>query len=136
MAVDVFRNNYVTAQVSIVFATPDRHAVGADLGHGDPGTAYTALLAADAAGALTAGILLESSSMTQTLVQMNAPDASRGRVLGLYHMAGSGLRSFSGITVGVAGSAISIHGSLAVAAACFVLGMGSLVLGLRSSMRP
>jgi MFS family permease len=155
-----------------------------DLGHGDPGTAYTMLLAADAAGALTAGILLESSggifrpraasamllamawasalcgfalthmypialallfmagffelsfsSMTQTLVQMNAPDASRGRVLGLYNMAGSGLRSFSGVTVGVAGSAISIHASLAVSATCFVLAMGSLFLGLRNSER-
>ena len=31
-----------------------------DLGHGDPGTAYSALLAADAAGALTAGFLLET----------------------------------------------------------------------------
>jgi MFS family permease len=31
-----------------------------DLGHGDPGTAYSALLAADAAGALTGGFLLET----------------------------------------------------------------------------
>jgi MFS family permease len=31
-----------------------------DLGHGDPGTAYSALLGADAAGALVAGFLLES----------------------------------------------------------------------------
>ena len=31
-----------------------------DLGHGDPGAAYSALLAADAAGALTGGILLET----------------------------------------------------------------------------
>ena len=31
-----------------------------DLGHGDPGTAYSALLAADAAGALAAGFLLET----------------------------------------------------------------------------
>src|SRR6185312_4016551 len=31
-----------------------------DLGHGDPGTAYTMLLAADASGALLAGVLLES----------------------------------------------------------------------------
>ena len=31
-----------------------------DLGHGDPGTAYSMLLAADAAGALTAGFVLES----------------------------------------------------------------------------
>ena len=31
-----------------------------DLGHGDPGTAYSMLLAADAAGALAAGFILES----------------------------------------------------------------------------
>lgn len=31
-----------------------------DLGHGDPGAAYSVLLAADAAGALTAGFLLET----------------------------------------------------------------------------
>ena len=31
-----------------------------DLGHGDPGILYSALLAADAAGALLAGVLLES----------------------------------------------------------------------------
>ena len=31
-----------------------------DLGHGDPGAAYTLLLGADAAGALLAGILLET----------------------------------------------------------------------------
>ncbi|MDB5818519.1 MAG: hypothetical protein JWQ11_2159, partial [Rhizobacter sp.] len=34
-----------------------------DLGHGDPGTAYSMLLAADAAGALIAGLLLESSGL-------------------------------------------------------------------------
>jgi MFS family permease len=32
-----------------------------DLGHGNPGAAYSALLAADAAGALTAGFLLETA---------------------------------------------------------------------------
>jgi sugar phosphate permease len=148
-----------------------------DLGHGDPGTAYTALLAADAAGALLAGILLESrggifrprprsamtlamvwaaallgfavtrtypialpllflagffelsfSSMTQTLVQINAPDTSRGRVLGLYNMASAGLRTFSGVTVGIAGSVISIHTSLAVSAGCFILAMAYLIV--------
>ena len=147
-----------------------------DLGHGDPGTAYTMLLAADAAGALTAGLVLESgigsvrprpaaamllatlwalallgfaltgrypialallflagffelsfSSMTQSLVQINAPEASRGRVLGLYNMAGSGLRSFSGVTVGLAGSMVGIHTSLAVATALFAVGMAGLI---------
>ena len=35
-------------------------AFAADLGHGNPGTAYSVLLAADAAGALIAGVLLET----------------------------------------------------------------------------
>jgi MFS family permease len=140
-----------------------------DLGHGDPGTAYSALLAADAAGALVAGFLLESrggilrtqpssaralaiawavalaafacirsypaalallfaagffelsfSSMTQTLVQMHAPSAIRGRVLGLYNMAAAGLRAFSGVTVGLVGAAASAHASLAASAIVFV----------------
>jgi MFS family permease len=140
-----------------------------DLGHGDPGAAYTMLLGADAAGALLAGVLLESrggifglrpataltlamawgcallafalarsyplallllfaagffelsfSSVTQTLVQMNAPEASRGRVLGLYNMAAAGLRTFSGISVGLAGSLVSIHVSLAASAGVYV----------------
>jgi MFS family permease len=64
---------------------------------------------------------LSFSSMTQTLVQMNAPDASRGRVLGLYNMAAAGLRAFSGITVGLAGSVVTVHLSLACATAAFVV---------------
>ena len=104
-------------------------AFATDLGHGNPGAAYTALLGADAAGALTGGLLLESgrafmriqtssalklatfwaaalgafalvhsypialvclflagffelsfSSMTQTIVQLNAPPAIRRRI--------------------------------------------------------
>ena len=128
-----------------------------DLGHGDPGTAYSMLLAADAAGALvrrlrarerrrccepsprTALLLamvwcvalgrlradrastrwrcvllfvagffeLSFSSMAQTLVQMNAPAAIRGRVIGLFNMSALGMRAFSGITVGLVGSAAS-----------------------------
>ncbi len=156
-----------------------------DLGHGDPGTAYTVLLAADASGALLAGIVLESrgglfkirpvsaaglaiawavalfgfalmrsyplaiaflflagfcelsfSSMAQTLVQMNAPDATRGRVLGLYNMAAAGLRAFSGVTVGLVGSVAGVHVSLATAAAGFV-GVAALLLGrLRRAPAP
>ncbi len=140
-----------------------------DLGHGDPGAAYTALLGADAAGALMGGLLLESgrgvlgtrttsalklatlwaaalgafalvrsyplalvclfmagffelsfSSMTQTIVQLNAPAGIRGRVLGLFNMASGGLRAFSGITVGLLGSLATVHLSLALAAAAFM----------------
>ena len=136
-----------------------------DLGHGDPGVAYSSLLAADAAGALLAGFVLESrgllraqprtafilamlwcgalagfaltnvyalalvllfvagfvelsfNAMAQTLVQLNAPAEIRGRVIGLFNMASLGLRSFSGITVGLVGGLIGIHYSLAISAA-------------------
>jgi len=141
-----------------------------DLGHGNPGAAYTALLGADAAGALFGGLLLESgrsfmrtqttsalklatfwaaalgafalvhsyplalmllflagffelsfSSMTQTIVQLNAPSEIRGRVLGLFNMSSGGLRAFSGITVGLVGSLFTVHLSLALAAGAFML---------------
>jgi MFS family permease len=156
-------------------------AFAQDLGHGDPGTAYSALLAADAAGALLAGILLETrrgvfklssssaltlatvwaaalaafalsrsyplalavlfiagffelsfSSSVQTLVQINAPEASRGRVLGLYNVAAAGLRAFSGITVGLLGSISNVHVSLALSAAGFI----TMALLLRLRLRP
>jgi MFS family permease len=136
-----------------------------DLGHGDPDVSYSVLLAADAAGALLAGIALEAwgrlrvsprtaivlatlwslsllafasvgiyalaivllfaagffelsfNTMAQTLVQLNAPDEIRGRVVGLFNMAGLGMRAFSGITVGLLGAAIGIHWSLGLSAA-------------------
>jgi MFS family permease len=136
-----------------------------DLGHGDPGVSYSMLLAADAAGALTAGFVLESrgllhpaartalvlamawcaalgsfaviriypvalallfaagflelafNSMAQALVQLSAPASIRGRVIGAYSMAASGMRMFSGITVGLAGGLIGIHYSLSLSAA-------------------
>ncbi|MFO1376112.1 MAG: MFS transporter [Steroidobacteraceae bacterium] len=136
-----------------------------DLGHGDPGLTYSLLLAADAAGALLAGLALESrgllrprprtafalamvwglalagfaltdvylfallllftagfvelafSAMAQTLVQLRAPAALRGRVIGVFTMASLGLRMFSGITVGLAAHLVGIHFSLAASAA-------------------
>jgi hypothetical protein len=140
-----------------------------DLGRGDPGVLYSMLLAADAAGALVAGFVLEStgwlrprpgsalmlaifwcaalvgfalagsyplalgllfaagffelsfSSMAQTLVQMNAPAAIRGRVIGLFNMSALGLRAFSGVTVGLTGSLVGVHRSLAGSAATLLL---------------
>ena len=135
-----------------------------DLGHGDPGVSYSALLAADAAGAMFAGVLLEGrnllppkprtaiilavlwcsaltgfalastypvalallfaagfcelsfNAMAQTLVQVHAPADMRGRVIGLYNMASLGLRAFSGVSVGLIGSLIGVHWSLALSA--------------------
>jgi MFS family permease len=135
-----------------------------DLGHMDADLSYSVLLAADAAGALIAGFVLESrgllrpnprtacvlallwcaalvgfatstiyplslallfvagfvelsfNSMAQTLVQLNAPAEIRGRVIGVYSMAALGMRTFSGVTIGVIGGFIGIHYSLALSA--------------------
>jgi MFS family permease len=64
---------------------------------------------------------LSFSSMTQTIVQLNAPSDIRGRVLGLFNMSSGGLRAFSGITVGIVGSLTTVHISLALAAGAFML---------------
>jgi MFS family permease len=135
-----------------------------DLAHGDPGLTYSLLLAADAAGGLLAGIVLEGggllppkprtaivlamfwcaalasfslassyplavgflfaagflelsfNAMAQTLVQIDAPPDKRGRVIGLFNMASLGLRAFSGVSVGLLGSLIGVHWSLALSA--------------------
>src|SRR5262245_18606735 len=150
-----------------------------DLGHGDPGTSYSVLLAADACGALIAGLALERlallptsprtalllatlwaaslagfalasnyalavgllfvagffelafGSMAQTLVQLNAPASIRGRVIGLFNMAALGMRAFSGVTVGLAGSLVGVHASLAVSAVALILVVGTLFVRLR-----
>lgn len=140
-----------------------------DLGHGRGDFSYSVILAADAAGGLAAGLILESrgllpprvrtafilamiwccaligfarsstyavaitllfiagfvelgfNSMAQTLVQLNAPGEIRGRVLGVYSMSALGLRTFSGVSVGLLGSFIGIHDSLSYSAAALFL---------------
>jgi hypothetical protein len=156
-----------------------------DLGHGDPGLAYSMLLAADAAGGLLAGVVLESmallkpaprtaivlallwccalicfaasdiypvalallfaagfleltfNAMAQALVQLNAHEEIRGRTLGLFNMASLGLRAFSGITVGLIGSIIGVHWSLALSALVLLAAITCLLLwtGLRRSAK-
>lgn len=75
---------------------------------------------------------LSFSSMNQTLVQMKAPDAVRGKVLGLFGMSSSGLRIFSGVFVGLAGSRIGIHHSLFGATLSFFLVVATLFYVLRN----
>jgi MFS family permease len=153
----------------------------ADLGHGAADVYYSMLLAANAAGALTAGMILESrgvrqaepriafglvmlwclcmggfavstvyllslallfaagllnlafGAMSQTLVQMHAPPAIRGRVIGLYGTSFNGMRAFSGVTVGMGGSLVGVHWSLALSAvALAVITAGLYVLDQRS----
>jgi MFS family permease len=69
---------------------------------------------------------LSFNSMAQTLVQLNAPPQIRGRVLGVYSMSALGMRTFSGVTIGIMGAAIGIHWSLALSASLLL----SLVTGL------
>ncbi|WP_203786324.1 MFS transporter [Paractinoplanes rishiriensis] len=65
---------------------------------------------------------LTSMSVGQTLVQLLAPPADRGRVIGVYGVASHGLRFGSGITVGLFGSVVGMHWSLAISASALCLG--------------
>ncbi|HXP65394.1 MAG TPA: MFS transporter [Steroidobacteraceae bacterium] len=65
---------------------------------------------------------LAFNSMAQSLVQLNAPAEIRGRVIGVFAMSANGLRTFSGLSVGLLGASIGIHNSLSYSAvALFVL---------------
>jgi MFS family permease len=141
-----------------------------DLGHARAAdVSYSILLAADAAGGLAAGLILESrgllppnvrtafilamiwccalagfaqshtyavaitllfvagfvelgfNSMALSLVQLNAPPEIRGRVIGVFTMSANGLRTFSGLSVGLLGASVGIHNSLGYSAAALLL---------------
>jgi MFS family permease len=140
-----------------------------DLGHGRADFSYSMLLAADAAGGLAAGLVLESrgllpprvrtafvlamiwccalvgfalsghyllsiallfvagfvelsfNAMAQALVQLNAPREIRGKVIGVFSMSAMGLRTFSGLSVGLMGVTLGIHHSLALSAALLLV---------------
>ncbi len=79
-----------------------------------------------------AGMLnLGFTAMGQTLVQLEAPPAERGRVVGLFSMSANGLRVGSGVTVGILGAAIGIHASLALSALAFLV-VGLVLLAYAS----
>jgi MFS family permease len=65
---------------------------------------------------------LASMSIGQTIVQLRAAPADRGRVVGLYGVSANGLRAGSGFTVGILGVAIGIHASLGFSAGALCLG--------------
>jgi MFS family permease len=76
---------------------------------------------------------LSFNSMAQTLVQLNAPADIRGRVLGVFSMMALGLRTFSGVTVGLMGAAIGIHSSLALSALALIA-LSALLLARSSKL--
>ena len=82
----------------------------------DPALSGRALPLLFAAGFLE----LSFNSMAQALVQLNAPTGVRGRVIGVFSMAASGMRMFSGMTVGLVGGLIGIHYSLSAERRCAV----------------
>ncbi len=146
-----------------------------DLGRVHVDFSYSALLAADAAGALAAGFVLETrgllraqprtacllamiwglalagfalsrhyplallllfvagfvelsfNAMAQTLVQLDAPAEMRGRAIGVYNMFAMGMRSFSGLSVGLLGARVGIHASLAISSALLLILLGLLL---------
>jgi MFS family permease len=80
-----------------------------------------------------AGFLeLAYNAMVQMLVQLHAPERIRGRVIGLYAMSALGMRTFSGVSVGLGGSLIGIHASLALSATAL---LALLALGLALATR-
>jgi len=77
---------------------------------------------------VVAGVLnITFTSMAQTIVQVQAPPQLRGSIVGLFNTAILGLRAGSGVTVGVLGALIGIHGSLALSAAAVVVTAGILL---------
>ena len=83
----------------------------------------------------TAGFTeLSFNSMAQALVQLHAPSAIRGRVIGVFSMSSLGLRAFSGISVGLVGARIGIHNSLALSAGA-LLAFCVVLYGWRFSRR-
>jgi MFS family permease len=82
---------------------------------------------------LIAGVAaLASMSVSQSIVQLEAPAGERGRIYGVYGMFGSGLRAGGGITLGLLGASLGIP--IAVAWCSVALGLGTLVIGVYSRL--
>ena len=79
---------------------------------------------------------LASMSIGQTIVQLRAAPADRGRVVGLYGVSANGLRAGSGFTVGILGAAVGIHWSLGLSSVALCLGTLAAGIYARPPPRP
>jgi MFS family permease len=85
---------------------------------------------------LVAGFVeLSFNSMAQALVQLNAPPDRRGPIVGVFVMSALGMRTFSGVTVGVVGSIIGVHYSIALSACVLLVGLIALFLSFMRGSR-
>jgi MFS family permease len=76
---------------------------------------------------------MTSTSIGQAVVQLRAPVEQRGRVVGVYNMFGSGLRTGNGLTLALLGAALGV--ATAVAVGGIVLVAGTLVVALVIALR-
>ena len=71
---------------------------------------------------------LAATAIGQALVQLRAPEDQRGRVVGVYSMIGSGMRTGNGITIGWLGALLGVSGAVAVGG--LGLMVGALLIGV------
>ncbi|GAB3809148.1 MFS transporter [Humibacter antri] len=78
---------------------------------------------------------IASLSITQSVVQLEAPPGERGRTLGVYSMFASGLRTGGGITLGVLGALVGIIPAVGAFAAVLTVGaLGAWWIAARPSV--
>ena len=77
---------------------------------------------------LTGVSQITATSTGQAIVQLEAPPAERGRVLGAYSMFGPGMQTFSGVTVGVLGTVVGVPATVTVGGT--VLAVGAAATGV------
>jgi MFS family permease len=73
---------------------------------------------------------IASLSITQSIVQLEAPPDDRGRVFGVYGVFANGFRTANGITLGVLGALLGIPWAIALCAGALVI--ATVVTGLYS----
>ncbi|WP_162801660.1 MFS transporter [Brachybacterium saurashtrense] len=71
---------------------------------------------------------LAATAIGQALVQLRAPDDQRGRVVGVYSMIGSGMRTGNGLTIGGLGALLGVSGAVAVGGGALMA--GALLIGV------
>jgi len=84
---------------------------------------------------LTGFSQITATSTGQAIVQLEAPPAERGRVLGAYSMFGPGMQTFSGVTIGALGTLMGIPATVMLGGAVLVLGSAVTALYMRRGPR-